>query len=203
MNQQIESLRTSLLRGVASLVRRPRCRGFGVQSPFAYSFIREVIRGAEPARSGAEAAAYRQLAVAFPESGVEQRLHRFMLRLARWKKAEVWAGNHLSAADIVYISSGHQPARCRVWDEGATVVVIDLSVAAKDYRAYYERVMRHAGRSLVVVLTHVRCSAGALAFCREVEGRGRHVVVFDFFDGAVFFYDPTKMKGRYLVMLGS
>lgn len=77
------------------ITRLTCCRGFGIQSPSAYSFVRYVVNEHYPYY------AYADLADSFPQLGKrERKLGEFYCRLANFAQAYQWlcCGSHAALA---------------------------------------------------------------------------------------------------------
>ena len=84
------------------LSRINKCRGFGVQSPTAYSFIRYVINEHYPYY------AYGDMDIACPDlSWKELKLFRLYFRIANYSQADTWLLNGVFAdALLSYVKAG-------------------------------------------------------------------------------------------------
>lgn len=92
-----------ILRQMAVWLRRiGHCRGFGVQSPSAYSFIRYVINEHHPYY------AYEDLSKTMPHvKGTRLKLCRLYLRLANYMQVNAWMfSGEVPAEEKEYISRG-------------------------------------------------------------------------------------------------
>lgn len=130
-HQRYEGMNYAIRRFLVSVVRASRSRGFGIQSPFAYRFVRDVVRNAGKYDTDAEHC--RQ------EGSVrQQRLRRFYARLLCYLNEK---GN---LGKVVVIEDIHRNRhRYRMWcdvvsDErvGVTFDLYDCGVVFFDQKMY-------------------------------------------------------------------
>ena len=94
-----------LQRMLVWLLRIRHCRGFGVQSPWAYSFVRCVINERLPFKS------YKELHDAFPQAScIERKNGEFILRLAKFSQLRTVYSCYCDASSddllAAYVSAG-------------------------------------------------------------------------------------------------
>lgn len=173
-----------------------RCRGFGVQSPWAYRMVRYVINEHWPYY------AYGTLAARFPGLGViERRVCELCLRLANHLQPRLTAvygvgGDALGS----YVKAG-----CRLTElveaggdvaaeagfvviapcEGFEQVFYGACAAAKDGRA--------------VMLLDIRRGKAVRRLWRSVVAEMQGVVTFDLYYCGLVFFDKKRFKQNYVI----
>ena len=119
------------------LSRIGHCRGFSVQSPSAYAFIRYVINEHYPYY------AYDDMLKAWPDiKGLRLKLCRLYFRLANFAQAQQWTwcgtlpeaerqhigrGCHNTKVETTQASQPSQPAMLSAMQANATVGIVSLS----------------------------------------------------------------------------
>lgn len=187
-------------RALVRLLRIPRSRGFGVQSPFAYRFIREVVRGGVPEKDRLRSC---QL---YPQ-GDKKWLRKAALygRLARCQGPCQWGiclfqvENYESAvlmgcpeATVVDCIHGYELDRVA----RSKVVVMDLE---QNWWRIYEAFADHADEASVLVVEDIHYSRKTLRAWRKIVADGRSGVSFDLYECGIVFFDRKKYKRNYCV----
>ena len=186
------------------------CRGFGVQSPSAYAFIRYVVNEHYPYY------AYADLKERWGEvRGVRLKLCRLYFRLANYAQAArwLWAGTP-PEAERGYISSGCRRSAVTPWTAGhastddaerggALVGVIPL---AADEHTRHEAARRFAdlaaeaattqgGERSMVVVEGIGHDHVAKAVWQELTADSRVSVTFDLYYCGIAFFDKRFRQG--------
>lgn len=189
-----------LRRTLVWLRRIGRCRGFGVQSPWAYNLVTKVINGHDLN------SAYAPLAMSFKRQGhVRRNLCELYLRLA----------NNLKPATVVdfcgeddafwaYISAGCHEAK-QIKDATSQAVMPKEGIALVRLRAdenlpiYLNNVGLAAKDGWGVIIEGIHDSAKVRRkWCEWVEDKD-NIVVFDLYYCALVFFDNKRYKQEYII----
>ena len=192
---------SSRLRRIAVWIRRiAYCRGFGIQSPSAYAFVRYVINEHYPYY------AYSTLAQAYPHADRRQRrLLRLYLRLANHLQPQ-WAveqTDDLSATRLAYLHAGcahthathHVPTsatpqrprmlvRVTADDEGLRMALQGIAAASPDS---------------IIVVEGIRRSHHATQLWHQLQQHPHAGVSYDLYYCGILMLDPTKYKRSYTI----
>lgn len=172
-----------------AMVWMSRCfhsRGFGIQSPWAYAFVRYVVNEHWPYH------AYEDLASDMPtESLVSQKLWRFYLRLANFRQQTPW-----SVVTKPGVSDAHLFAITRYIHTGcrqAQVTVCPLSPE-----------LQHADDASgllggMVVVEDIGRNREQRAFWKRLASDSRATVSFDLYYCGIVFYDVRVYRQQYIV----
>ena len=160
------------------LSRVHKCRGFGIQSPTDYSFVRYVINEHWPYY------AYEQLN---DGDWLYRKLGRLYFRLANWRQPSVMLLDEYQP----YLQAGcHSTAFSTLIDK------VELGrVAIADRKGWEEMVSKCDERSIVVV-EHIWQN---WARWHEIEADSRTSVTFDLYYCGIVFFDKTRFKQNYKI----
>ena len=170
------------------LLRTPRTIGFGVQSPFAYRFLRDVITERWPYY------AYEDLkALSIDEK--QRRFGQLLLRLSNYLGPRLW---YFGSVDLLerykaYVSAGsHQSEYVAEMPDKAEIALL----SAKDA---LEEMLRHVSDNSVVILLDFRTSSlSCRDFIRLVKEAGG-TVCFDLYNEVIIFFNPKLHPHIYKV----
>ena len=187
-----------------------RCRhsrGFGVQSPWAYSFIRYVINEHYPYY------AYKSLeGLHVGQAWLSRKLSRLYFRMS----------NHLQPRCVVNfgrradVFSDYVKAGCRSssvismdsWVNGgahedrlADFPLIDFArfEPCAGCKEAYMAALARVGAGSMFVVEGIHTSRSGRELWAEVMRDGRTGITFDLYDLGIIFFDRTKIKQHYLV----
>ena len=185
----IKCLQSALVR----LRRMPRTRGFGVQSPSAYRFLRDVVstRGryaiAEVQRSNEPSVKKDRL-----------KLLKFYARIANFTQAKHWfVSERLASADMeTYVCVGCQEAQVSSEFSENEVYVIDA-----DDVQLVDDILNKASSTSLLIIEGINRSRNAFDRWRQVMTDSRTGVCFDMYKIGVVFFDLKKYKTSYQVNL--
>ena len=176
--------------------RMGRCRGFGVQSPWAYRMVRYVINEHWPYY------AYARLAARYPRLGVvERRICELCLRMA----------NHLQPVRVVAYGvdgtalPGYIRAGCRraVVDGGGdgTADKADFAVIAprEGFVRVFDSFCATAGDGSAAMLLDIRRDKAMRRQWRKVVEERPGVVTFDLYYCGLVFFDKKRFKQNYVI----
>lgn len=189
------------------------CRGFGVQSPSAYAFIRYVVNEHYPYY------AYADLSVKWGEvRGVRLKLCRLYFRLANFSQADSWLWTGTPPeAEHDYIGNGCRRSAVTRWTAdggsadsssrgGALVAVVALAADASVRHEAARRFMALAaeaattpgGERSMVVVEGIGHDAVAKAVWQELTADHRVSVSFDLYYCGIAFFDK-RFRQEYTV----
>ena len=189
-------------RWFAGLLRIPRSRGFGVQSPFAYRFLREVVR----ARLSEEDVGQLRSACS-PVVEERFRLLSLYVRLARnqgpcqWRVClfpeDVYASALLvGCPEAVVVDCVHGYELEPVARSKALLMSLE-----QNWWRVYEAFADQADADSLLVVEDIHYSHEALRAWRRIQGDHRSGVSFDLYDCGIVFFDRKKYKQHYCVNL--
>lgn len=196
------------------LSRINHCRGFGVQSPSAYAFIRYVVNEHYPYY------AYEDLRKQHADvSDVRLKLCRLYLRLANYAQAAqwLWCGEP-GDAERSYVNSGCSHTRQSVADTDSalptpdaaqpTIAVIPLSAPDATRRTLALRFVETADEArrlseaphskTMLVVEGIGHDAPAADIWRQLTADSRVSVTFDLYYCGIAFFD-SRYKQDYIV----
>lgn len=196
----LSSLRYWFKRSMVFMRRFPHSQGFGIQSPSAYRFDREVINAHHPYH------AYADLQHAFPhEDRLTLKLARLYFRIANATQARQWAlCTHRNDVYSAYVQAGCRTAILVDGDEVGQVDKLAVSdvlvMTMEDDRwpmceAFVSRVHE---RSMLIV-EGIYASKKVKVWWKELVNDPRTGVAFDLYDCGIIFFDHTKSKQVYII----
>lgn len=185
-----------LKRYIVWLRRMSHSRGFGVQSPSAYRFIRYVLCEHYPYY------AYAELRLQYPSLPwlVRKRMELYF-RIANYRQAEYFVSNGDDAQLLsAYVGSGC----CR------TCVVDDLrndcdrvEVArvcpVEGCEAYLDRLLQHTDNQTMIVIEDIADNAIARRMWQRLLNSKKVSVSYDLYWAGVAFFDTDRFKTNYIV----
>lgn len=190
------SIRAGRLRRAWVWLRRiSYCRGFGVQSPSAYRFIRYVVNEHYPYY------AYGDQRKAHPHlRGADLKLMRLYLRLANFCQADTFvdAGGVAPDAFADYVAAGCRKTRVtdRI-DTSATVGLLRIGVVPAS--GWVDRMLGRTDQRSVIVVEQI-------GLCRELRDvwlrlldDPRVSVSVDLYYCGIAFFDTARHKCNYTV----
>ena len=189
------------------LSRINHCRGFGIQSPWAYRFVRYVVNEHYPYH-GYEAVEQQQSAVHW----LQRKLGRFYLRLANSVQP---ANTLLFGIDdkLVesYISEGcHDTTLTRIPTDISVedsmhllkrFDTVDLLLLKPNgaYRSFYNEVCMKARQGTVFVIADIKKNKETRQFWREIVRLQENIVTFDLYYCGIVYFDAKRYKQHYIV----
>lgn len=183
-----------LKRWLVWFMRCGHSRGFGIQSPWAYRFVRYVINEHYPYY------AYSELATSLK---VDYRLPRLYFRLANYMQSSDWYSYFSQAEEYEnYIHYG-----CKKCD---VVAVCDVERLPKkfdivsvglreDYVHICERLISCAHSGTLIIVEGIHQRKAALAYWRKIIKDQRVRISFDLYVCGLLFFDPKQHKRHYII----
>lgn len=196
----LSSLRYWFKRSMIFIRRFPNSRGFGIQSPSAYRFDREVINAHRLYD------AYTDLKHAFPQQDrLTLKLARLYFRIAHATQARQWAlCTHRNDVYRAYIEAGCHAA---IFVDGDKVGQMDKLEAADvlvmtmedDRWSMCEAFVSSAHERSMLIVEGIYASKKTKMRWNELVNDERTGVAFDLYDCGIIFFDHTKSKQVYII----
>lgn len=200
MVHSLSSLRYWFKRSMVFVRRFPHSQGFGIQSPSAYRFDREVINAHHPYH------AYADLQLAFPhEDRLTLMLARLYFRIANATQARRWAlCTHRNDVYRAYIQAGCHTTILVDDDEVSQVDKVAASdvlvMTMEDDRwPMCEAFVSSAHERSMLIVEGIYASKKAKVWWKELINDARTGVAFDLYDCGIIFFDHTKSKQVYII----
>lgn len=172
-------------------------RGFGVQSPSAYSFIRYVLTEHYPYY------AYDELKMRFKSfDHATKKKGRLYFRLANYAQASHWFDYH--SAEQPYAAYVHEGCRKTVFQaiDGKTIPnafrIARLSMT-EDYQAVYEALCKVATDDSILILEGINDNKDTKAFWKRVQESQKATRTYNLFLCGIIVFDTSKHKHHYIV----
>lgn len=172
-------------------------RGFGVQSPSAYSFIRYVLTEHYPYY------AYDELKMRFKSfDHATKKKGRLYFRLANYAQASHWLDYH--SAGQPYAAYVHEGCRKTVFQaiDSKTIPhafrIVRLSMT-EDYQAVYEALCKVATDDSILILEGINDNKDTKAFWKRVQESQKATRTYDLFLCGIIVFDTSKHKHHYIV----
>jgi hypothetical protein len=172
-------------------------RGFGVQSPSAYGFIRYVLTEHYPYY------AYDELKMRFKSfDHATKKKGRLYFRLANYAQASHWFDYH--SAEQPYAAYVHEGCRKTVFQaiDGKTIPnafrIARLSMS-EDYQAVYEALCKVATDDSILILEGINDNKDTKAFWKRVQESQKATRTYDLFLCGIIVFDTSKHKHHYIV----
>ena len=177
--------------------RMGNSRGFGVQSPSAYSFIRYVLTEHYPYY------VYDELKMRFKSfDHATKKKGRLYFRLANYAQASHWFDYH--SAEQPYAAYVHEGCRKTVFQaiDGKTIPhtfrIARLSMT-EDYQAVYEALCKVATDDSILILEGINDNKDTKAFWKRVQESQKATRTYDLFLCGIIVFDTSKHKHHYIV----
>ncbi len=182
-----------LRRGVLWVSRAKYCRGFGIQSPWAYRFVRYVVNEHYPYY------AYDDLRPLFPHlSKRERRVCELYLRIANYQQADVaQLVGDVSEAKRAYLHAGCARMAFAQMGEGSFSLAI-VAHGQDMEQQVLALISRATDASLLIVEGIHRNAESRRSWARILQDK-RVRVSFDLYYCGLLFFDKKKYKQHYKI----
>ena len=173
------------------LSRINKCRGFGVQSPFAYQFIRYVINEHSPYYS------YKNL---HDSDWLTRKLGKLYFRLSNWLQPENIVCLGKCKRFSRYLQAGCHRARI-IGMEECTDGTGALWIVSLDDTSFadIQGILAMAATNSVLVIEGI-CSNHETRFCwQQVKDSPYVNITFDLYYCGIVFFDKKRIKQHYVV----
>lgn len=181
--------------------RMHHSRGFGVQSPYDYRFIRYVVNEHWPYY------AYDELAKSV--TGIDKqtrKLCRLYFRIANWLQPDMITDYEPGTeAYQRYMEAGCRKAK---WNKGPAVYMSTTSVSAVelcrmslsgDFHTFYTQLVQHVDARSVLVIEGIKRDNDTRDFWNQVMLDHRTGVTFDLYYCGIVFFNKKRYKQNYVV----
>lgn len=190
----MEDIKFRLKRIVIWLSRCLRTRGFGVQSPWAYQFIRYVINEHYPYY------AYEK----FPFLKGGKSLYRRMMgglyfRLANYRQPSVVWESSTSDSFADYFRLGCKRVKVLTDHNARNETPQLVRMAANENHSFYEEVCQRADEKTILVIEGISDTHNQKCFWNKVQHDNRTGVTFDLYYCGIVFFDKSLYKHHYIV----
>ena len=177
------------------------CKGFGVQSPFAYKFITDVINEHYSYYS------YKDLDSLYPQLDVMNRkLCRLYFRISNFCQADYFVDS--SPDQIVY--SDYIRYGCRKMEmvrmtellnkseKTDNTYIVRLS-ATGDCKSWSWTLLDHLSENSVIIVQDIHQNKDSKAFWRQLQNCDQVGITFDLYYAGIIFLDVKRYKQNYIV----
>lgn len=184
-------------------LRRSRhSRGFGVQSPWAYRFIRYVVNEHYPYYAYDDLS---RLYEGYPKQ--IQKLCRLYFRIANfWQAEQALDYSAASETDIIRLYGTFMKRGCNKLEvvpvrhaaDFSSVRLMRLSVEG-DYRQVFEKAVSLANASTMIIVEQIKRDKESRTFWKSIVDDPRCITTFDLYYCGIIFFDKKRYKENYVV----
>ena len=190
---------TRIRRTLIWLSRLNHCRGFGIQSPWAYSLVRYVLNEHFPYYS------YEDLALNIPELNViDRKLCELYFRLANYRQpSKILLSKSDGEASAEYMLRGCNKAlvKKQLSSGSCDIDEVELAVVSLEgnYRDCYESLLSRVNDTSIIVLEGIYGNKATRRFWKSVVNDDRTGVTFDLYYCGIVFFDKKRYKQNYII----
>lgn len=184
-------------------LRRSRhSRGFGVQSPWAYRFIRYVVNEHYPYYAYDDLS---RLYEGYPKQ--IQKLCRLYFRIANfWQAEQALDYSAASENDVIRLYGTFMKRGCNKLEvvpvrhaaDFSSVRLMRLSVEG-DYRQVFEKAVSLANASTMIIVEQIKRDRESRTFWKSIVDDPRCITTFDLYYCGIIFFDKKRYKENYVV----
>ena len=184
-------------------LRRSRhSRGFGVQSPWAYRFIRYVVNEHYPYYAYDDLS---RLYEGYPKQ--IQKLCRLYFRIANfWQAEQALDYSAASETDVIRLYGTFMKRGCNKLEvvlvrhaaDFSSVRLMRLSVEG-DYRQVFEKAVSLANASTMIIVEQIKRDKESRIFWKSIVDDPRCISTFDLYYCGIIFFDKKRYKENYVV----
>lgn len=184
-------------------LRRSRhSRGFGVQSPWAYRFIRYVVNEHYPYYAYDDLS---RLYEGYPKQ--IQKLCRLYFRIANfWQAEQALDYSAASENDVIRLYGTFMKRGCNKLNvvpirhaaDFSSVRLMRLSVEG-DYRQVFEKAVSLANASTMIIVEQIKRDKESRTFWKSIVDDPRCITTFDLYYCGIIFFDKKRYKENYVV----
>lgn len=180
---------SSIIRSICRLLRKPRTYGFGVQSPFAYNFVRNVADGKDAFLLDDFIAKDSFASELYP-----LRMYHLLARLSAYIRSErcFVAGDLHSETIGAVLQAGYHQVKCEheLGDANRFCIVSSLFTD-------WDRLLNHMTFDGMLVVVGLRSNRQCYEVWKALLADDRTCVSFDLYDVGVVFFDHKMFKRSY------
>lgn len=184
-------------------LRRSRhSRGFGVQSPWAYRFIRYVVNEHYPYYAYDDLS---RLYEGYPKQ--IQKLCRLYFRIANfWQAEQALDYSAASETDIIRLYGTFMKRGCKKLEvvpvrhaaDFSSLRLMRLSVEG-NYRQVFEKAVSLANASTMIIVEQIKRDKESRTFWKSIVDDPRCISTFDLYYCGIIFFDKKRYKENYVV----
>lgn len=184
-------------------LRRSRhSRGFGVQSPWAYRFIRYVVNEHYPYYAYDDLS---RLYEGYPKQ--IQKLCRLYFRIANfWQAEQALDYSAASENDVIRLYGTFMKRGCNKLEvvpvrhaaDFSSVRLMRLSVEG-NYRQVFEKAVSLANASTMIIVEQIKRDKESRTFWKLIVDDPRCITTFDLYYCGIIFFDKKRYKENYVV----
>ena len=184
-------------------LRRSRhSRGFGVQSPWAYRFIRYVVNEHYPYYAYDDLS---RLYEGYPKQ--IQKLCRLYFRIANfWQAEQALDYSAASETDVNQLYGTFMKRGCNKLEvvpvrhaaDFSSVRLMRLSVEG-NYRQVFEKAVSLANASTMIIVEQIKRDKESRTFWKSIVDDPRCITTFDLYYCGIIFFDKKRYKENYVV----
>ena len=163
------------------LSRVNHCKGFGIQSPTDYSFVRYVINEHWPY--------YQYEEVGKDDDWLTRKLGLLYFRIANWLQPKVI----MSDGYQDYLQEGCKTAMFN--DQAETIDLVHLKLNG-DYRSRVPNIYNKVNARSVMIIEDIRKD---MSFWREVTNDEHTGITYDLFYCGIVMFDKGRHKMNYII----
>lgn len=174
-------------------------RGFGIQSPWAYQFVRYVINEHYPYYS------YETLKKVLPEMDwLERKMSELYFRLANFRQPRqiLYYGNDLQSF-TTYCKNGCNRSDVLSVDKSTmrSIPAIEMLCvnSLDDYQEIVESALPLADSNSMMVIENLYKSKDSRKFWQRIVSDDRTGIVFDLYYCGIIFFDKKRYKEKYII----
>ena len=196
---QIRDIKDKIRYACLWLRRFGDSRGFGVQSPTAYSFIRYVINEHYPYY------AYSDLKIKYPDlTWMEYKLLELYFRISNFKQAGQWVCDTKGKYGDGVIVADYIRSACSATDVVNSLYVnnkpdVILLSCLSEILNDIDRIFNYTHSSTMIIIEDIHSSDKAKGIWKEVIADDRTGRTYDLYYCGIVFMDKEKFKQHYVV----
>lgn len=178
------------------LARCRHSRGFGVQSPSAYSFVRYVINEHYPYY------AYFDLKKKFPKlTHTERKLNSLYFRIANFAQASFWTVASTSCRNAAdYIQAGCRKSEIvNMLPSGFTKTVILIDFSSSDVVTFLMSLPYDKLSDSILIAENIHSGKREYALWRHMVLDKRVITSYDLYYCGILMFDREKYKQNYVI----
>ena len=190
----MRNIKDKLKYAIVWLSRINKCRGFGVQSPTAYSFIRYVINEHYPYY------AYDDMDIEYPVlSWKELKLYRLYFRIANHSQADMWLLNgNFDDALLSYVKAGCNTVRF-THDNSAVCEAGVILIKGVPNNEVLEYFLCNALSKSIIIIENIYASKDIRKKWNAMVADSRISRTFDLYFCGIAIVDKEKCKQHFVV----
>jgi len=186
---------------LAQISRFKHSRGFGVQSPWAYDLICNVINEQYPFY------AYDEMAQSLNSQNEEtQKLCKLFIRLANRRQPTniIMYGEDVSLYEP-FLRRGCMKAQVEHVEDLNSLHLqkIDMLLIStqKDYLAYFDQILNYLDNDSMVIINYIQKNKQCRDLWNKIKEREECISTFDLYECGIIFFDKKRYKQNYNIII--